>query len=54
MATPKVRLPLDLTLDESQRLGSLCKSLNITKIEFLRRAITQTEKEEKQDGENND
>lgn len=47
MATPKVRLPLDLTLEEAERLESLCKSLNITKIEFLRRAIAQAEKEGK-------
>lgn len=47
MATPKVRLPLDLTLEESERLEALCKSLDITKIEFLRRAIAQAEKEEK-------
>jgi len=47
MAQPKVRLPLDLTIDESQRLESICKSLGITKIEFLRRALAQVEKEEK-------
>jgi predicted DNA-binding protein len=45
MAQPKIRLPLDLTLEESQRLESICKSLGITKIEFLRKAIAQAEKE---------
>ena len=43
MAQPKVRLPLDLTLEESERLEALCKSLSITKIEFLRRAIAEAE-----------
>lgn len=45
MAQPKVRLPLDLTPDEAQRLESICKSQGITKVEFVRRAIAQAEKE---------
>jgi len=43
----KETLKFDVHPEEKKRLESLCNSLHITKIEFLRRAIAQAEKENK-------
>jgi hypothetical protein len=47
MAEGKVVLKFDVFPGEKEKLEALCKSLGITKIEFLRKAIAQAEKEGK-------
>ena len=42
----KVIIKFDVFPEEKERLEAICESLHITKIEFLRRAIAQAEKEE--------
>lgn len=43
MANAKVVLRFDVFPEEKEKLETLCKSLGITKIEFLRQAMAQAE-----------
>jgi len=49
MTQAKVVLRFDVLPEEKERFEILCKSLGITKIEFLRRAIFTAEKKAKAD-----
>jgi len=41
--TAKVILKFDVFPEEKERLEAICKSLSITKIEFLRQAMAEAE-----------
>lgn len=45
MAQAKVVLRFDVLPEEKANFEAICKALGITKVEFLRRAIAQAEKE---------
>lgn len=45
MSKGKVILKFDVLPEEKQRLENICEALHITKIEFLRRAMANAEKE---------
>jgi len=42
---PKVVLKFDVLPSEKEKLEAICEKLHVTKIQFLRRAMAQTEKE---------
>lgn len=44
MSKAKVVLRFDVLPEEKERLESICNDLHITKIEFLRRSMTENEK----------